>query len=225
MALPAEMIQAMARCFDTCFFYKAKMEAFLKKSGVQEPILARYSGEKKFNWATMMLLELNGSGSGQLLQQRILTELCKLTDAPDHSVKDRQAAGDALDYLKNLAGRYRESLACAIFDTSDPVLDELLETARRNFLDPAIHDRREALKKLWDAWERLKTLEGGDKKTAIGILLDRVSPDPAFRNVLEAEAKALTEIGNSFMIRHTEVVGRRSTITSTSITCSTGCLP
>ena len=35
---------------------------------------------------------------------------------------------------------------------------------------------KEALEKLWDAWERLKTLEAGDKKSSIKTLLDKAAP-------------------------------------------------
>ena len=92
------------------------------------------------------------------------------------------------------------------FRTGDNALDELLETARYKFIsrDPAV--RKEGLDKLWDAWERLKTLEPGkDKKDSVSVLLDRVAQGP-MRDVLESEALALRDIGNEvFIIRHTEV--------------------
>lgn len=56
-----------------------------------------------------------------------------------------------------------------------------------------------------DAWERLKTLEPGDKKASIKALLDRVTNEPMMRARLEQEARELTDIGNTFMIRHTEI--------------------
>jgi hypothetical protein len=85
------------------------------------------------------------------------------------------------------------------------VLDELLETARQKFLQPRPEVRKEALEKLWDAWERVKTLDHADKKTSVGLLLDAAAPEPGFRSLLESEARALTAIGNDFMIRHSEV--------------------
>ena len=39
---------------------------------------------------------------------------------------------------------------------------------------------------------------------SVAQLLDKCSPEPAFRKVLEVEARALTEIGNDFHIRHFE---------------------
>ena len=100
----------------------------------------------------------------------------------------------------------REALAQAVFHTGDIILDELLERARMRFLsrNPAI--RRESLETLWDAWERLKSLEGGrDKRESTEKILNKASAEPVFRELLEAEARELTNIGNTFMIRHTEV--------------------
>ncbi|QBQ96912.1 AbiJ-NTD4 domain-containing protein [Paraburkholderia pallida] len=98
-----------------------------------------------------------------------------------------------------------QSLIETLFQTGDAALNTLLETARQKFLNRDIDVRREALEKLWDAWERLKTLEPGkDKKGSTKALLDRVSSEPVFRDRLEQEAIQLTEIGNNFMIRHTE---------------------
>ena len=92
------------------------------------------------------------------------------------------------------------------FKTGDPVLDELLRVAQSKFLSNNPNLRKEAMEKLWDAWERLKTLEiGKDKKDSVRILLDKTARDPAFRETLETEAQELSAIGNSYMIRHTEV--------------------
>ena len=100
----------------------------------------------------------------------------------------------------------RESLLNAIFRTGDAELDSLLETSRKKFLDPNIEVRTEAVEKLWDAWERLKTIEPGkDKKASTHAILDKVTSEPNFREVIEKEASELTQIGNNFKIRHTEV--------------------
>jgi hypothetical protein len=100
----------------------------------------------------------------------------------------------------------RDILAVPAFRTGDVTLDELLSTARDKFQSRDEIVRRESLEKLWDAWERLKTLVyPDDKKRSVTALLDRVSSEPEFRQRLETEAKQLTEIGNAFLIRHTEV--------------------
>jgi hypothetical protein len=52
----------------------------------------------------------------------------------------------------------------------------------------------------------LKTLESGrDKRESAGRLLDKAANDPTLLAKLEEEATALTNIGNTFMIRHAEI--------------------
>lgn len=99
----------------------------------------------------------------------------------------------------------QETLSMYVFDTGDAKLDEILESARTKFLDPKPAIRREALEKLWDAWERLKSTEPGkDKKESIGALLDKAAAELTLRGFLETEARTLTNIGNTFHIRHSE---------------------
>jgi hypothetical protein len=98
-----------------------------------------------------------------------------------------------------------QALAMAVFKTGDAELDKLLETAREKFLNKSLDIRKEGLEKLWDAWERLKTVEPGkDKKAKATAILDKGSKEPNFRARLETDAIELTEIGNKFMVRHTE---------------------
>lgn len=99
----------------------------------------------------------------------------------------------------------REALAVDAFATGDSTLDSMLEDARKKFLDPHPTVRREALEKLWDAWERVKTIRpGADKKASVTALLDQTCLEPCFRIELESEAMNLTKIGNTFQIRHSE---------------------
>jgi hypothetical protein len=101
-----------------------------------------------------------------------------------------------------------EALASSVFHSGDRELVRLLEEARNKFLSHDERVRRESLEKLWDAWERLKSIENPapDKKSdSVTKLLDRVTTEPRFRQVLEVETRALTGIGNDFMIRHTEM--------------------
>lgn len=100
----------------------------------------------------------------------------------------------------------QEVLQQPVFHTGDQTLDELLGAAREKFLNRDLAIRHEALEKLWDAWERLKSLsDPNDKRNSTKILLDKGAAEPNLRGQLESEARQLTEIGNSFMIRHTEV--------------------
>ncbi|QLE29996.1 AbiJ-NTD4 domain-containing protein [Vibrio parahaemolyticus] len=90
--------------------------------------------------------------------------------------------------------------------TSEHALNDLLEHANRKICNPDVRVRYEALKELWDAFERIKTiLKPENKKQSMTILLESCSSDTAFRSELEAEARTLTNIGNKFFIRHSEM--------------------
>lgn len=99
----------------------------------------------------------------------------------------------------------KEILMPAVFRTGDIELDSLIETARQKYLNPNLTLRQESLEKLWDAWERLKTIEpGNDKKASVKTLLSKAAVEPTFRDALDKEASELTRIGNTFNIRHSE---------------------
>ncbi len=98
----------------------------------------------------------------------------------------------------------REALHSAQFRTGDNDLNSLLEIARSKYLDPDLNNRKDSLEKIWDAWERLKTLEHADKRTSVSRLLDKAASESNFRRLLEEEARDLTAAGNNFRIRHSE---------------------
>ena len=100
----------------------------------------------------------------------------------------------------------REDLKRTIFRTGDRTLDNMLDECRAKFSDRNPLVRREALERLWDGWERLKSLaDPGDKKRSIKIILDATAAEPSLRARLEGEATELNSIGNSHLIRHSEV--------------------
>ena len=89
--------------------------------------------------------------------------------------------------------------------SGDTTFDTMLADAVTKFRDSAPKARMEALEKLWDTWERLKSLETqGNKQASASLLLDRAAAGGPFREALEREAKELTTIGNTFHIRHFE---------------------
>lgn len=64
-----------------------------------------------------------------------------------------------------------------------------------------------AVEKLWDAFERLKTYYSPalNKAASANKIIDDMSgSEPNYKALYEAEFKALTNIGNSFRIRHHE---------------------
>lgn len=98
----------------------------------------------------------------------------------------------------------RQTLVDLDPDSGDEIFDNLVIEARRRFLSRNRGDQSVGLEKLWDAFERLKTLEPGkDKKSRMNALLDRLSSG-SWRGHLDAEAMQLTGIGNSMTIRHFE---------------------
>jgi len=100
----------------------------------------------------------------------------------------------------------KEVLANTVFRTKDNTLNQMLEDSRKKFLNPDPVVRRESIERLWDCWERIKTLEKpNDKKASITLLLNKATTQKDVREMLEEEAKKLTDIGNSFHIRHTEI--------------------
>jgi len=98
-----------------------------------------------------------------------------------------------------------EELRRTTFNSGDRTLDNMLDECRAKFSDPNPLVRREALERLWDAWERLKSLADPDKKRSVKIILDAVATEPALRARLEEEAIELNTIGNSHLIRHSEI--------------------
>ncbi len=91
-----------------------------------------------------------------------------------------------------------------VFNTGDADLDRLLEEARKRFADPDPSERQIALEKLWDAFERLKTIDGEGKKESVDNLLSKASSSGDIRRVFEKEMSTLTEFGNNFQVRHHE---------------------
>lgn len=88
--------------------------------------------------------------------------------------------------------------------TGDLELDAKLADAVARFESRRAADRQDALEKLWDALERLKTLESPNKKVSVPKLLANAVTLVVFRERLEAEFATLTDIGNKFAIRHHE---------------------
>lgn len=98
----------------------------------------------------------------------------------------------------------RHRIARRLPSTGRASLDDRLERAIERYQSPDLTERAEALEKLWDAWEELKTLRG-PKAVGISTLIGEVAEDSAYADVLDKDARSLTNIGNEFQIRHSEV--------------------
>ncbi|WP_051452850.1 AbiJ-NTD4 domain-containing protein [Atopobacter phocae] len=88
----------------------------------------------------------------------------------------------------------------------EPGLEELLAIAEEEYIKGNYSD---AVEKIWDAFERLKTyyFPALDKRKSAEKLINELSfNNDSIKTVLETEFKALTDIGNSFCIRHHEKI-------------------
>lgn len=84
--------------------------------------------------------------------------------------------------------------------TSDEILNDLIVKARSFFLKG---DIQQAVEKIWDALERLKTLLNKDKKEGIKIICKYLS-DEIELGFFNDEYQVLTDLGNKYQIRHFE---------------------
>jgi hypothetical protein len=85
--------------------------------------------------------------------------------------------------------------------TNDQELDSLINEAKDRFFIPK--DKQIALEKLWDAFERIKTYFGSNKKKSSSELVSIASDGFNFE-IIESEFRLLTKIGNEYKIRHHE---------------------
>jgi len=112
----------------------------------------------------------------------------------DGAIK-RQLPADMNNLLENL-----------IVHSADEKLNELVNKAIQYIRKPQAEDRNIAIEKIWDAFERIKTIYVPEnKKTSSIQLIQNVSGQTrGFDNMLDIEFKALTAIGNNYQIRHFE---------------------
>jgi hypothetical protein len=113
----------------------------------------------------------------------------------------------------------RDLLALELPSTRDGEFDRLLAIAARKHLDPDPEVRAEGLEKLWDAFERIKTLLDHHKRTGADRLIEVTSEGATAEEteLLRSEMKTLTDIGNTFRIRHHETPVSGLTICSSDL--------
>ena len=99
-----------------------------------------------------------------------------------------------------------EEIETAIGAVTELGLKELLIIAIRKHKSPYPDDQKDAVEKIWDALERLKTYYTTmDKKNSAAKIVDNMAGGKAeYVTLFNAEFKALTDIGNNFRIRHHE---------------------
>ncbi len=106
---------------------------------------------------------------------------------------------------RQLPGVLKDMLDKPTLRSNDKELDELLLDAQKKFKNSDWKIRKDGLDKLWKAFERLKTLEGGkDKAEQANNLIKKAIEEQEFRDFIEMEFHWLTDIGNNTNIRHSE---------------------
>lgn len=88
----------------------------------------------------------------------------------------------------------------------EPGLKELLNIAIEKHMQPDLQSHKDAVEKLWDAFERLKTYYPELKKNESSdkIISDMAGGNSQFTQLFRDEFFALKNIGNGFRIRHHE---------------------
>lgn len=88
----------------------------------------------------------------------------------------------------------------------EPGLRELLIMAVQKHRSPYPNDQKDAVEKIWDAFERLKTYYTNKNKreSADQIIGDMSDGKDEYIELFTTEFKLLTEIGNNYRIRHHE---------------------
>jgi hypothetical protein len=89
---------------------------------------------------------------------------------------------------------------------AEPGIRDLIKEAIEKHMQPTVQAHRDAVEKIWDALERLKTYYTTmDKRaSASKIVADMADGDQNYTALFNAEFKALTDIGNDYRIRHHE---------------------
>ena len=104
-------------------------------------------------------------------------------------------------------GVLSEEIENAVKNVGEQGLKGLLQEAIFLHKSPYPADHKDAVEKIWDALERLKTYHAHlDKKQSLAkIIGDMSGEQEAFAVLFNDEFKALTAIGNDFRIRHHEI--------------------
>jgi len=89
---------------------------------------------------------------------------------------------------------------------TEPGIRDLLNDAIEKHMQPNIKAHQDAVEKIWDVLERLKTYYTGmDKKASVSkIVSDMANSRAEFIELFNVEFIALTNIGNKYRIRHHE---------------------
>ena len=111
---------------------------------------------------------------------------------------------------KEESGIMSDEIEAEIAAITEPGLKELLVTAIQKHKSPYPEDQKDAVEKIWDAFERLKSYYASkkeEKRQSIDkIVTDISGGEEYFKQLFDKEIRTLTDdIGNACHIRHSEV--------------------
>ncbi|UNL92779.1 hypothetical protein CPY53_04050 [Paenibacillus polymyxa] len=90
----------------------------------------------------------------------------------------------------------------------DDDLSSLIKTALNLITKPSEYERKLALEKLWDAFERVKTIkatkQGEKRESAKELTKLMANSTPGFEEIINDEFMLLSKLGNNYQIRHFE---------------------
>lgn len=99
------------------------------------------------------------------------------------------------------------ALNCGLF-YHDAIYQEMLQDACIEIANSRLKESYDALKKLWDAYERLKCYfdpkNQKEKRDSSQKIVDLFSETPIFQNEVSEEMIKLSNLGNQLTIRHSE---------------------
>jgi hypothetical protein len=168
-----------------------------------------HDGSTRALWVTNVLRELNTVKIHEIITTGVFKRKYFIKSDKDIEIAKQEfkniieescRANEAID-LSNLFGLniQNELLFNKDTKTSDSDFNNLVDKSKEFF---AKGDKQTALEKIWDAFERLKTLINNDKRIVSDSLISLGSEIE--KQNLDAEFNELTSIGNNYQIRHFE---------------------
>jgi hypothetical protein len=178
-----------------------------------------HNGQTRKYWVQDQLAQLRGEQLLTLIQYGLFNQKyysASLLRGKSVVNYDLQAALEDFQNFLLASSQQDEPLRLEVIFNSTAISDlffKPLDQTRDSQLNSILTESKDlfrqnklnlALEKLWDGFERLKTLLVADKKAGSKLLVSRICNDIETERV-EKEMEELTSIGNSYQIRHHEV--------------------
>ncbi|HAG52962.1 MAG TPA: hypothetical protein DCL21_04155, partial [Alphaproteobacteria bacterium] len=202
-----------------CFPPKSSMNItkFFEDSGFPG---YKYNGDTKKFWVAKILESLDIDDLYRVIQnlfkRKYFIKSGKDIGVAKSNFKDFIESSLNADELPDLSDVFDLNINTDLLfnedvETSDGVLNSDIEAARELFIQGNLQLANE---KIWDALERVKSLYDKDKKKSVNSIVRVLSDELTDKNnkekaplqdyIFNLELRCLTDIGNSYKIRHSE---------------------